>query len=169
MPAIGTTLVITAVLASALQTHGGGWTLQPAADGHGALLTLGLGEGLSYRFECAADAVIITETGVTKLLDLKTGKPIGDEAGDAMPDGAAVMALFAGKGDPQFVPAHAVHNPVKGWDLTIRLPKGDKQLKAMQKAEMMSLFTTGYTAAVEMGDDARGKWKAFVQACPAAG
>jgi hypothetical protein len=168
VPAFGTALTTAALLATPIQAQSSGWEFQPAANGHGAVLSLG-GDAVSYRFECADDGVIITETGVTKLLDLKTGKAIGDGAGDPMPDGAAVMALFAGKGDPNFVPAQAVHNPVKGWDLTIRLPSGDKQLKAMQKAEMMSLFTTGFTMAVEMGAEARGKWKAFVQACPAAG
>lgn len=169
MAIIGTALATVALLAAPIQAQGSGWALHPAADGHGAVLTLNEGEAVSYRFECAADGVIITETGVTKLIDLKTGKAIGDDAGDTMSEGAAVMALFGGKGQPNFVPATAVHHPVKGWDLTIRLPRGDKQLKAIPKAELISLFTTGYTMATVMDAESRGQWKAFVQACPAAG
>ncbi|HEV8406572.1 MAG TPA: hypothetical protein VGQ34_01455 [Sphingomicrobium sp.] len=30
----------------------------------------------SYRFECGADAVVVTETGVTKPMDMKVGKAI---------------------------------------------------------------------------------------------
>lgn len=168
MSSFATILAVAGLIAAPVQAQGSGWVLRPAADGHGAALTLNEGEAVSYRFECAGDGVTITETGVTKLLDLKTGKAVGDDTGDTMPEGAAVMALFGGKGQPSFVPATAVHNPVKGWDLTIHVPKGDKQLKAMPKAEMISLFTTGYTMAVVMDAEARGQWNAFVQACPAA-
>ena len=72
---------------------------------------------------------------------------------------------LAGKGDPQFVPAEAVKNPAGGWNLTIRLPKNDKQLKAIEKSAMMSLFTTGYTMAVQMDGAARAKWNDFMQRC----
>lgn len=109
--------------------------------------------------------MIITETGVTQLIDLKTGKPIGDNAGATMPEGAAMMALFGGKGDPQFIPAEAAKSPAVGWDLTIRLSKTDKQLKEIGKSKMMSLFTTGYTMAVEMDSKARAKWNEFMQRC----
>jgi len=158
-------LAATGMLALAVPAHAAGWQLQPADPGRGAVLTYNSGQPVSYRFECASDAVVITETGVTKLLDLKTGKAIGDGVGATMPEGAAMMALFGGKGDPQFTPAVAVKNPAGGWDLTIRLSKEDKQLKAIGKSQMMSLFTTGYTMAVSMDASARASWEGFLQAC----
>ena len=112
--------------------------------------------------------MIVTETGVTKLIDLKTGNPIGDDSAAVMPPDAAMMALFAGKGDPQFVPAEALKNLAGGWDLTIRLPKNNKQLKVIGKSDMISLFTTGYTMAVVMDADARTKWNDFMERCKAA-
>ena len=141
------------------------WQLQPAEADQGAALTFGAGEPVSYRFECAPTELIVTQTGVTKLVDFKTGKTVGDDAQATMPDGAAMMALFAGKGDPQFIPAKATKNPAGGWDLTIRLPKADKQIKAVSKGEMLSLFTTGYTMAVAMNPASRTKWKEFMQRC----
>jgi hypothetical protein len=158
-------LSLAAMLAVSAPAQSTGWQLQPQMGAHGPVLTFNAGDPVSYRFECAPDDVIVTETGVTKLLDLKTGQPIGDDAQAVMPTGAAMMALFSGKGDPQFFPAEAVKNAAGGWDLTIRLPKGDKQIKAVGKAEMMSLFTTGYTTAVAMDGTARARWNDFVQRC----
>ena len=155
------------MLAMSAQAEAAEWQLQPADGSHGVILTFGSGEAVSYRFECASNEVIVTETGVTKLLDVKTGSTIGDDANAVMPAGAAMMALFGGKGDPQFVPAVAVKNLAGGWNLTIRLPKNDKQLKAIGKSDMMSLFTTGYTMAVPMDGAARAKWNDFVQRCKA--
>lgn len=155
------------LLAISTQAEAADWQLQPADGGRGVVLTFDAGEAVSYRFECAANEVIVSETGVTKLLDVKTGKIVGDDANAVMTPGAAVMALFGGKGDPQFVPAEAVKNPAGGWDLTIRLSKNDKQLKAVGKSEMMSLFTTGYTMAVPMDDVSRAQWNDFMQRCKA--
>ncbi|MEA3061674.1 MAG: hypothetical protein QOJ94_1455 [Sphingomonadales bacterium] len=160
--------VLAAVVSTAAEAAGAaGWDLQAAAEGRPLTLTYGAGQPLSYRFECAPDAVIVTETGVTKLLDLKTNKPV-DDAQATIPEGAALMALFGGKGDPQFLPAQAVKNPAGGWDLTIRLAKGDKQLKAVGKSDMVSLFTTGETAAVPMDPAARAAWNDFLARCAAA-
>jgi hypothetical protein len=169
LSSFATILAFAGLIAAPVQAQESGWALHPVADGHGAVLTYGGGNPVSYRFACAADGVTVTETGVTKLIDLKTGSPVGDGAAAVMSDGAAVMALFGGKGQPAFEPAAAVKNPAGGWDLTIHVPRGDKRLKAIPKAEMLSLFTTGYTMAVVMDADSRGQWKAFVQACPAAG
>jgi hypothetical protein len=157
-----------ALLALAAQVDAADWQLQPAQTGHGPTLTYGSGGVLSYRFECTANEVIVTETGVTKLIDLKSGQPIGDGAQAVMPAGAAVMALFTGKGDPEFLPAEAAKNAAGGWDLTIRLPKDDKRLKAVGKSDAMSLFTTGYTVAIQMDAAARAKWNDFLQRCKAA-
>ncbi|MCY7280461.1 MAG: hypothetical protein LH610_06105 [Sphingomonas bacterium] len=156
---------LSVILAMSAQAEAADWQLQPAAGSGGAVLTFGYGDVVSYRFECAANEVIVTETGVTKLLDVKTGSFIGDDSNAVMPAGAALMALFSGKGDPQFVPASAVKNPAGGWNLTIRLAKNDKQLKAIGKSKMMSLFTTGYTMAVAMDGAARAKWSRFMQDC----
>jgi hypothetical protein len=159
--------VLAAVVSTAAQAAGaGGWDLQAAAEGRPLTLTYAAGQPLSYRFECAPDAVVVTETGVTKLLDLKTNRPV-DDAQAVMPEGAALMALFGGKGDPQFLPAQAAKNPAGGWDLTIRLAKGDKQLKAVGKSGMISLFTTGETAAVPMDSAARAAWNDFLTRCGA--
>jgi hypothetical protein len=156
------------ILALSARADAADWQLHPAEGSRGIALTYGSGQSVSYRFECAANDVIITETGVTKLMDLKTGSPIGDGVGAVMPPGAAMMALFGGKGDPKFMPAEAVKNSANGWDLTIRLPKSDKQLKAIGKSEMMSLFTTGYTMAVAMDPAARATWTDFMQRCKSA-
>lgn len=144
------------------------WQLHSAEAGHGIVLTFSTGHPPSYRFECVANQVVVTETGVTKLMDVKAGKAVGDDAGAVMSPGAAMMAVYSGKGDPQFVPAEAVKNPAGGWDLTIRLPKDDKQLRAISKSDMMSLFTTGETIAVTMDNSARAQWNDFMQRCEAA-
>jgi hypothetical protein len=156
------------LLAMPAQVQASQWALQ-AGGGSALVLTYGAGERVSYRFECAPKEVIITETGVTELLDLNSGNKIGDDANAVMPDGAAMMALFSGKGEPKFIPGSAVKNQAGGWDVTIRLPKNDKQLKAMAKSDMMSLFTTGYTMAVAMDSDARAKWNDFILRCNAVG
>ncbi|HEX8257744.1 MAG TPA: hypothetical protein VF589_08920 [Allosphingosinicella sp.] len=140
------------------------WALQPGDGGRGARLTFGLGEPVSYRFECAAGDVIVTQTGVTKLLDVKTRSQVDDGA-QVLPPGAAMMGLFGGTGEPGFMPAAAVKNPAGGWDLTIRLPGNDKRLKAVGRSEMISLFTTGYTMAVSMDAAARAIWQRFMERC----
>lgn len=159
------TLSLGTMLVMSASAQAAEWQLQPAESNRGAVLTFGAGEPVSYRFECTPTELIVTETGVTKLTDLKTSKPIGDDAQAAMPDGGAMMALFGGKGEPQFMPAEATKNPAGGWDLTIRLSKADKQIKAVSKSEMMSLFTTGYTMAVAMDPASRAKWREFMQRC----
>lgn len=153
-----------------ISSHAGAqeWQLHPADRSHGVALTFSTGHSPSYRFECAANQVMVTETGVTKLMDVRADKAVGDDAGAVMSPGAAMMAVYSGKGDSQFVPAEAVKNPAGGWDLTIRLPKNDKQLKAMVKSDTMSLFTTGETMAVTMDASAHAKWNAFMQRCNAA-
>ena len=162
-------LGVAAMLALTAQADPGGWQLHPADGAHGVALTLNASSTVSYRFECAPGEVIVTETGVTKLLDLRSGQPIGDGPDAVMPPGAAVMAVFGGKGDPDFQPAQAAKNPAGGWDLTIRLAKDDKQLKAVGKSEMMSLFTTGETIAVVMNAADRAAWNDFMKRCQGAG
>ncbi|PXA97489.1 hypothetical protein DMC47_13570 [Nostoc sp. 3335mG] len=160
--------LITALSVAALQTEAGGWTIEPAGAGRGEVLSLQLGSGQSYRFECTPGDVIVTQTGVTQLLDVRTNTKVGDGPDAVMPEGAAMMALYSGK-DPEFQPARAVKNPAGGWDLTIRVAKDDKLLNAMPKSKTMSLFTTGFTTAVQMSDQARKVWKGFLTRCRAGG
>lgn len=141
------------------------WTLAAAADGHGETLTTDLGSGRSYVFECAADAVVITYTGVTGLNDLMTNTKVGDAPGSVMSDGAAMMALYTGKGEPEFQPAEFRPNPHNGWDLTLRLKPTDRTLKGLEKTDMMSLFTTGFTAAVPVETETRALFKGFLARC----
>lgn len=159
------TLGLMAALAFAtVQTEEGGWTIEPAGAGHGEVLSFELEQGKSYRFECSASDVIVTQTGVTQLLDLRTNTKVGEGPGAVMTDGAAMMALSSGE-DPEFQPAKAVKNPAGGWDLTIRVAKDDKMLNAMPKSKLMSLFTTGFTTAVVMSDQGRKVWKGFLTRC----
>lgn len=141
------------------------WILDPSGNDHGERLIYESGGQVSYRFECEKDAIAITEMGVTELLDFKTNAKVGDGPDAIMPDGAALMALYGGKGTPAFQPATAVKNPSGGWNLTIRLSKNDKQLRAVGSSTMMSLFTTGYTTAVAMDDTTRATWNSFVKRC----
>jgi len=159
---------LTAMLAIPVPAEALEWQLHPADDSRGTLLTFHSDKTVKYQFECLPDKIAISQVGVTKLMNPSTGGPVGDGPGTVMPRGATMMALFAGKGSPKFIPAEAVKNPANGWDLTIELPKSDKQLKAVGKSDMISLFTTGYTMAVPMDADARAKWNAFMQQCNAA-
>lgn len=121
-------------------------------------------EGPSYLFECG-DEVTITERGVTTLLDIQTNTKIGDEPGSTITPGASLMALYTGKGQPNLVPAEASPNATHGWDLTIRLSKQDKQLRALSRARMISLFTTGYTMAVAINEGDRKLVADFIDQC----
>jgi hypothetical protein len=156
------------VLLLAAPASAEGWATVRAGNGHGEQLTLALDGARSYIFECVPDGVVITETGVTDLLDIRGGgSKVGDAPGSTMLDGAAVMALYTGKGEPEFQPATYAANPGKGWDLTIRFAKGDKRLKALAKTEMLSLFTTGFTAAIPLGVPERKMFAEFLGRCAA--
>lgn len=160
---IGLALTLSATSAHA---EGSGWQIAPATDTSPLTLTYDSGGQVAYRFECLADAVAITQTGVTELMDFSTGQQV-DDAADSLPSTASMMALFSGKGDPQLQPAISSKNPAGGWDLTIELAKKDRQVRGMAKSEMMSLFTSGYTMAVAMDDDSRAIWSAFLKDCKA--
>lgn len=160
---------IALALSLPMQANAAEWQLQPAIEGRGPILTYGSNEPVSYRFECTLSTVIVTETGVTNLMDFGTGARVEDGPGAVMTPGAAMMALYGGKGDPVFIPAEATKNPNGGWDLTVHLPKNHKQLKAVGNSEMMSLFTSGYTMAVGMDGAARATWNDFMRSCKAIG
>lgn len=158
--------MLASTLLVSVQANGADWQLQ-AEDGDSPLLTYGSKEQVSYRFACTPTGVRVTATGVTKLMDFGTGAIVGDDDGAVMTPGASMMALYGGKGEPDFIPAEAVKNPAGGWDLTISLPKDHKQLKALGKSEMMSLFTSGHTMAVAMDGNARATWSDFMRRCAA--
>jgi hypothetical protein len=128
-------------------------------------MTLAIDLERSYIFECTPNAVAITYTGVTDLLDIRGKGKVGDAPGSVMPEGAAMMALYTGKGDPQFLPAEYKPNPVKGWDLTLRMAKNDRALKGLEKTEMLSLFTTGYTRANAVDAETRAQFTGFLARC----
>ena len=159
--------LIATVLLTLAGNDGGGWVLRPATASNGPLLTFTISDIRRYAFECTPQAVIVTQTGVTKLISLTDGKAIGDDADATMPDGAAMMAIYGGKGDPKFLPASARKNPAGGWDLTLRMSRKDPQLRWVAKSEMMSIFTTGYTTAVQMDNESRATWQEFLTACDA--
>jgi len=160
-------LTAAAILVLASPSWAGEWKAVGASGGHGEQLTLAVDDTHSYIFECAPDAVVITETGVTELIDLKAKAKVGDAPGSVMPEGAAVMALFTGKGDPEFQTASYAANPAGGWDLTIRMAKGDKRLNALTKTDMFSLFTTGFTAAVTLNPAEKKMFADFLSRCRA--
>ena len=168
MSVLANALAATLALAAAADT-GKGWQLQPADGSHGEVLTFKADGEISYRFECTANAVVVTQVGNTTLTERRNGRAIDDGPDAGMADGAATMAIFGGKGDLRFQPAEAVKNPAGGWDITIRLPKDDKQLKAIAKSERLSLFSTGYAIEVVMSSGARAKWTDFMKRCQAVG
>jgi hypothetical protein len=156
---------LSALVFASTPSHAEGWKIVGAGNGHGETMTLEIDPERSYIFECAPDAVVITYTGVTDLLDIRGKGKVGDAPGSVMPEGAAVMALYTGKGDPQFLPAEYKPNPAKGWDLTLRMAKNDKALKGLEKANMLSLFTTGYTAANDVDANTRAQFSGFLSRC----
>lgn len=107
--------------------------------------------GVSYTFQCEADAVAIMQTGVTDL-----------------PDPAAAplaMGLMTDRAKLAFKPTVGRPNPKGGQDLMIRLPKSHKAIRTLGKAEMISLATMGFTAAVSVGDADRIVIADFVDRC----
>ena len=157
---------LAAVALGSGQAMAEGWVLTSAAAGQDLQLSYAATDQVpGYLFDCTATEIAVTEFGVTELLDIQTGQKIGDEPGSIMTPNASVMALFTGKGQPDFLPAESVPNAVKGWDMTIHFSKGDKRLRAFGKSDMISLFTTGYTAAVEMDKDDQALARDFLKAC----
>lgn len=167
MKLFSATLFAAMALMGATPALAKGWQLTPAAEGHGLQLSYNAGETPAYLFECAASDVRVVNIGVTDLMDLQTGQKVPDAPGSVMTPGAAMMAIFTGKGQPDFQPAETAPNAVKGWDLTLRLAKTDKQLRALEKADMISLFTTGYTMAVAMDSESHALAKDFLKQCRA--
>jgi hypothetical protein len=159
---IGGVGMIAALLApAAAAAPPDGWTLGPAAQ-----ITYGEAGKLLYRLDCTGPDLVVTQFGVTELLDLEANKPVADTEGTALPRGAALMSLATDRTDePKLVPAVAVRNPVKGWDMTIRLAKGDPVLRSLPRAKYISLFTTGFTRMSEPSRADRERLATFVGQC----
>jgi len=132
-----------ALLVSASTAGASAWKAVGAANGHGETLSLAMDDGHSYSFECAPDAVLISETGVTGLLDIRGGGgKVGDAPGSTMPEGAAVMALY---GLPetyfeQFVPRI---NAVTSADVV------DAAARYLDPAKLTTLVVGDYSAIAD--------------------
>lgn len=122
-------------------------------------------QAVGYQFECRANAVVITETGVTQLMDPQTGQKISDAPGAEITPLASTMGLFTDKVQPKLAPASAKLNPVRGWDLTITLPADDPAFRSLKTATTMSLMTTGWTGLVELSPQDRKLISTFVDGC----
>jgi hypothetical protein len=119
-----------------------------------------------YRLDCSGSGVEVTNYGVTQLLDVRTNRPVGDGEGSTLPAGAAVMALATDKTEePEMVPASSARNAASGWDMTIRLSKKDPVLKSLPRAGFVSLFTTGFTRAVQLEKEDKALVADFVKEC----
>lgn len=148
----------------------GGWVVEGSRSAPPYRLTLpDAGKGVSYIFDCSGQNLLVTETGVTELLDIKASVPntrVPDTGeGRVMPEGSALLAIFTGRGDPDFKLGSAKANPLKGWDITIELPRTDKVFQNLGKADMLSLFSTGYTALVALEKADRKTMTDFVKEC----
>jgi hypothetical protein len=123
-----------------------------------------------YTLDCAGSEVVVTQYGVTSLLDIKKNKPVPDAEGSAPPEGASFMALSTDRIDePAMIPATAVRNARTGWDMTIRLKKNDLAFKSLPRAKLVSLLTTGVTRAVDVSKDDQTLFGTFVSQCRSGG
>jgi hypothetical protein len=150
-------LVSAAMVSPALAA---GWELGPSGQ-----MTFGGRAAPLYKFDCAGPELVITQFGVTKLLDVRKNEPVADAAGSTLPEGAAFMALGTDKSEPNLVPASAVRNASKGWDMTIRLPKGDSTFASLPRAKFVTLFTTGFTQPAMLDKTDRKLLAEFVGRC----
>ena len=154
------------MLAMPVAAKAGSWTIEGGPNAPPFRMSFSFGQPtVTYRFECQANQMLISETGVTQLLDVQTGVKIGDEPGATITPGASVMGVYTDKVKPKLVPATAVANPSKGWDMSIALPLTDPSVRSMSKAGMVSLMTTGWTGAVELSSDDRKLIATFLGQC----
>ncbi|HEX6377223.1 MAG TPA: hypothetical protein VFZ91_16040 [Allosphingosinicella sp.] len=135
------------------------------AAGPGAKVMLSEAGERVYELDCSGAELVVTQFGVTHLLDLEKNQPVGDAEGTTLPAGAAVMALATDKVEPNLVGASAVRNARTGWDMTIRLSKSDPALLSLPKSKYVSLFTTGFTRAMELDRADRKLLATFVGQC----
>jgi hypothetical protein len=153
-------LALFSTAAAAPAAPAGGWQLGP-----GVQISYSEAGAPVYKLDCTGPELVVTQFGVTRLLDLEKNQPVGDTEGSTMPPGASVMALATDKTEPDMVAASAVRNAGAGWDMTIRLPKNDPAFLSLPRAGYVSLFTTGFTLAVTLGKDDRKLLSTFVRQC----
>jgi hypothetical protein len=153
--------IIVALLSSttAVPALPGGWSLDPGQ------ITFSEAGAPVYKLNCTGSELVVTQFGVTQLVDLQLNRPVGDAEGSSLPAGASVMALATDKTEPDMVPAAAVRNASGGWDMTIRLPTNDPAFLSLPRAAFISLFTTGFTRAVELSKADRKLLGTFVGQC----
>lgn len=137
-----------------------GWALDPAGQ-----ITFSDSGKPVYRLDCTGPELVVTQFGVTRLVDLRQNRPVADDEGSSLPAGASVMALATDRTEPEMVPASAVRSAGPGWDMTIRLPKTDPAFLSLPRAGMVSMFTTGFTRAVELSKSDRRLMADFVGLC----
>jgi hypothetical protein len=145
---------------AAAPATGEGWHLDA-----GPQLIYDVAGAPAYKLDCSGSELVVTQYGVTQLMDLQKNESVSDTEGSALPEGAALMALASDKSDPNLVPASAVRNAARGWDMTIRLPKNDRDFLTLPRAKFVTLFTTGYTRAITLDKDTRKLLATFVSQC----
>ena len=160
---LGSLLFLTAGPALA---ESSGWQVIGGSDSNPFQLRFGYAQpAVTYVIDCRVDKIIVTETGVTELMDIQTGQKVSDSPGSSITPGASAMALFTDRVQPKMIPAIAKANVTKGWDLTIELPKNDRAFRSLSTATTMSLMTTGWTGAVEIGPSDHAIIAGFVNRC----
>jgi hypothetical protein len=75
------------------------------------------------------------------------------------------MALYTDRTEPRFIAANVEANSVRGWDLTIKLPLDDPAIRALSKANVVSLMTTGWTGATKLDPGQRKIIGDFLATC----
>jgi hypothetical protein len=155
---MGAALLASAALAAPSEPDG--WALGPAAQ-----ITFREAGKPVYKLDCTGRELLVTQFGVTRLVDVQRNQPVGDTEASSLPEGASFMALATDKTEPEMVPASAVRSVGSGWDMTIRLAKNDPAFLSLPRAGMVSLFTTGFTRAVELSKPDRKLMATFVGQC----
>jgi hypothetical protein len=138
----------------------------------GAPFAIAMDEGDAspmMRFECAPDALVATLYGATHLIDPATDREIGDAPGSEMTGDAAQMALITDTVNAHWDWAVAKPNREQGWDLTIRLPFDHEGFRALPRAKMIGLATTGGASAAAVEKTDRQRLAEFVRQCRGGG
>ncbi len=147
----------------------GGWQVEGSRKAPPYRLVLPKAGGdVSYIFDCSGSKLVVTQTGVTELLDLEAGNNARiPDTGEVrtFPAGSAQMAIATGRGDPDFILGSAQPNAVKGWDITIRLPRDHKSVEDLGRTDFVILFTTGFTAAAALDKADKRTVSNFAKEC----
>lgn len=143
-----------------------GWEVRQQSNTTDVRLIYNDNSQTSYLFECSPTEVILTGVGVTDLRDIQTNMKIGDMPGSTMTTAAALMALATDTNSAiDLRPADTAPNALHGWDMTLRFSKKDKALRALRKAKMVSVVTSGNTMAVFLDDSDKHSVRSFLSQC----